>query len=67
MHMMRLIRATPSKLIPQRVMNPTTPISIETMLKLTHKEQTTLQNIVFKSKKFFANIVLNALVISKLI
>ena len=48
MHMMRLIRATPSKLIPQRVMNPTTPISIETMLKLTHKEQTTLQNNHFK-------------------
>ena len=40
MHMIRLIIEMESRLIPQNVMNPRTPISMDTMEKATHKEQT---------------------------
>ena len=39
MHMMRLIIDMESRFTPQSVMNPTTPISIETMEKATQSEQ----------------------------
>ena len=39
MHMMRLIIEMESRFTPQSVMNPTTPISIETIEKATQREQ----------------------------
>ena len=42
MHMMRLIIEMESRLIPQKVMKPRTPISMETMEKATQRLQTGL-------------------------
>ena len=42
MHMIRLIMEMESRLMPQNVIKPSTPISMETMEKATHSEQTGL-------------------------